>query len=122
MSSTGVTIPRPKKLAHHLLTAALAKNGLLADVAHAAKTGRNAVLPVTGASAPRRYCAFTVLPLVSGMTIAPGGAFSPAALAALPLSGPPSWIPGITPALASFLEALSLWTWPKNAATPQKSV
>src|SRR5262245_60898629 len=56
------------------------------------------------------------------MTMEPAGAFSPAALAALPLSGPPSWIDGITPALASFLLALLLWTSLKNAATPQKSV
>src|SRR5262245_1781609 len=68
MSSIGLTIPRPKKLAHTLFAMALAKYGFSGEVTHSATVGGYSALHVRRGESPCSNRAFTVLPSESGMT------------------------------------------------------
>src|SRR5262249_42147219 len=60
MTSTGLTMPRPKKWAHILLTIARAKNGFFGEVSHCASTGRYGSLGFILGCSPSKDLAGTI--------------------------------------------------------------
>src|SRR5262249_43669135 len=119
MSSIGLTMPRPKKLAQTLLTIALAKYGFFGDVTQLARTGRYSYLPTSLGVSPWRKRAGTVFPFVSGMTAAPFAAAAFAAIFSAALAAFSAALGATFPTALSFAAALFARSaiWPLGTAS-----
>ena len=120
-SSTGLTKPRPKKWPQTRLTKAGAKNGLSADVAQAAKRGRNGWSSRTGCSPPRKRALTTWPPLACRCwdhDAAIGWLLGKPTWSLLPACG---WVLRTSVRVGGPPLLPPLRTRPKKAAVPQKS-